>query len=156
MIKRCVRCVHLFIHSLFWIYLVFPLMPSGSSIIRNTECSPTAVLQCHSLFPEILSCCSVPSFQADVPAAWFVFTILFYAFAYSYRLPFYSCIVYFWEIHDEKFVQHVAYIYSVFSSALSNTSSCKEDKVSAQWTDHHTASSLWILQQWSKSWCANT
>ena len=34
----------LLVHSLFCVSLVFPLMPSGSSLIRNSECSPSDVL----------------------------------------------------------------------------------------------------------------
>lgn len=117
-----------FIHSLFWVSLVFPLMPSGSSITINSECSPSAVLHVtHDFLWFYRISLQFPLFWAEAPVAWVAFTSLFPTFVYSSCLPcIYSPILYFWEMH-EMCVLHVAPTYPPFCFLFfPNTSSCKK------------------------------
>lgn len=109
-------------------------MPFGSSVMRNSECSPAVLRVTHDFLWVYHVSFRFPLFQAEAPDAWVAFTSLFPTFPYSYCLPcIHRCILYFWEMH-EMCVLHVAPIDPLLHFLFfPNTSSCNGDKPTAQW-----------------------
>lgn len=121
--------------------------------MRNTECSPSVLHVTHDFLWFYCISLQLPLFQAEASVAWVAFASLFLPLFILTAFPALVVVLYIFE-KCMMCVLRVAQMCPLFHFLFFfNTSSCTEDKPTAQWPGPVAASILWILQQWPRSGC---